>query len=156
LSLKILEKKNIKVTIVFSGSSKNNYIKIRENVINLGLEEQVCFIGYVNDIEMKFLYTKASGLVMPTYYGPTNIPPLEAFYLNCPVAISNVYGISEQVQDAALLFDPNNVDEIAHAMSRLWLDEILCDTLRRKGAKLVKNWNPNVFSNKLMDILYAN
>ena len=48
-------------------------------------------------------YKYAVALVMPTFFGPTNIPPLEAFALGCPVITSNIYGIPEQVGDAALL-----------------------------------------------------
>ena len=82
---------------------------------------------------MPEFYRRARAMVMPTFFGPTNIPPLEAFALGCPVAVSNIYGIPEQVGDAALLFDPNSVEEIADCIERLWQDDALCASLISKG-----------------------
>ena len=45
---------------------------------------------------------------MPTYFGPTNIPPLEAFKLNVPVIYSDLPGLRDQVKGAALLVDLND------------------------------------------------
>ena len=65
---------------------------------------------------------------MPSYFGPTNIPPLEAMALGCPVAVSNKYAMPEQVGDAGLLFDPDSPEEIAKCIKAMWLD----DKLRQK------------------------
>lgn len=46
---------------------------------------------------MPEFYRRARRMVMPTYFGPTNIPPLEANALGCPVAVSKVYGMPEQL-----------------------------------------------------------
>jgi glycosyltransferase involved in cell wall biosynthesis len=62
---------------------------------------------------------------MPTFFGPTNIPYLEAFQLGCPVVASDLPGIREQVGDAALLVDPRDSRAIADAMQKLWEDEAL-------------------------------
>ena len=35
---------------------------------------------------------------MPTFFGPTNIPVLEAWALGCPVLTSDIRGIREQVR----------------------------------------------------------
>jgi len=56
---------------------------------------------------------------MPTYFGPTNIPTLEAFYYRCPAVISNLPGVYEQARDAVLYFDPNDPNDIAHKIYSL-------------------------------------
>ena len=38
------------------------------------LENQVRFAGFVSSEEINYLYSQAFALVMPTYFGPTNIP----------------------------------------------------------------------------------
>ena len=56
---------------------------------------------------MASLYKESIALVMPSYFGPTNIPPLEAFNLGVPVLYSDLPGLKDQVGDAALLLDLN-------------------------------------------------
>ena len=47
-------------------------------------------------------------MVMPSYFGPTNMPPLEAFAMKTPVVVSDLPGIRDQVGEAALLVEPEN------------------------------------------------
>lgn len=70
---------------------------------------------------------------MPTFFGPINIPQLEAFALGCPVITSNIYGIPEQVGDAALLVDPKNPEDIAEKIGKVWTDKKLGNSLIEKG-----------------------
>ena len=51
------------------------------------------------------LYSQAFALVMPTYFGPTNMPPLEAFKFKIPVLYSNIKGLKEQVEDVNIALD---------------------------------------------------
>ena len=95
-------------------------------------------------------------LVMPTYYGPTNIPPIEAFVLGCPVATSNIYAMPEQLGNAALLFNPNSVQEIASTIERLWTDEKLRHELIKRGKMWTKNWGQRQFNQRLWEIVRAN
>jgi glycosyltransferase involved in cell wall biosynthesis len=92
-------------------------------------------------------------MVMPTYYGPTNIPPMEAFVAGCPVAISGIYGMPDQVGDAALLFNHDSVEEIADCIRRLWTDDRLCAELAEKGRRRAANWGQQQFNQRLREII---
>ena len=50
----------------------------------------------------------------PSFFGPTNIPPIEAWKLEVPVACSNI--MIGQIGDAGKLFDPSNVEEITDSL----------------------------------------
>ena len=50
-----------------------------------GLTDQISIIGFVDSAELAALYRGAAALVMPTYFGPTNLPPLEAWAVGTPV-----------------------------------------------------------------------
>ena len=65
---------------------------------------------------------------MPTYFGPTNIPPLEAFKLGVPVLYSDLDGLREQVGDAALLMDLSDPASLAQHL----YDLIHIDGLRQE------------------------
>ncbi len=139
--------------LVLAGSKQNAYDLVRKQVHDLGLTEDVVFLGYVADSDMPELYRRARALIMPTYYGPTNIPPLEAFVVGCPVAISGVYGMSAQVGDAALLFNPDSVEEISDCIRKLWNDDGLCAELAGKGKRHAENWGPMQFNERVQGIV---
>ncbi len=141
------------IALVLVGSKKNGYEKVEEYIKEYGLGNRVIILGYVSNNAMIYLYKHARALVMPTFFGPTNIPQLEAFHLGCPVSTSNIYGIPDQVGDAALLFDPNSVDEIAECIDRLWTDDELCKVLIEKGKQQSENWGQKQFNKRLKLII---
>jgi glycosyltransferase involved in cell wall biosynthesis len=139
--------------LVFCGGKKNNYDIIAGLVRDAGLLDRVQIIGYISDDDMATMYHCARALLMPTFYGPTNIPPLEAMACGCPVAVSRIYGMPEQLGDAALYFDPRSVDEVSAVMAALWSDEALCQRLRDRGAARSAAWGVAEFSNRLGEII---
>ena len=141
------------IMLVFVGARKNGYESTRQLATSLGLSANIRFIDYVPDQDMSGFYRRARGLMMPTFFGPTNIPPLEAFATGCPVAASNIYGMPEQLGDAALLFDPTSDEEIAKAMLRLWTDDELCARLRARGFQRAVRWNQSHFNRRLLEIV---
>lgn len=148
-----LKKEGLTINAVFCGSGKNAFKEVQKLIIEYGLEEQIMILGYVSNDEMVALYQHARALVMPTFGGPTNIPQLEAFALGCPVATSNIFGIPDQVGDAALLFQPDDVGEIAQCIRRLWTDDELCLQLKEKGYEKSKCWGEAQFMEKLRQTL---
>jgi glycosyltransferase involved in cell wall biosynthesis len=137
------------ICLVLVGSKNNGYDAARREVARLGLERHVWFSGYVPDHDMAGFYRRARGLVLPTLFGPTNIPPLEAFALGCPVAVSGIYGMPEQVGDAGLLFDPHSVADMASAIGKLWADDDLCQKLQARGKARAAAWGPDQFATTL-------
>ncbi len=127
------------IKLMLAGSKKNGYLQILEQVKRLGL-----FPG---------IYDRARALVFPTFFGPTNIPPLEAFARGCPVAASNIYAMPDQLRDAALYFDPNSVEQIADCISRLWSNDDLCAGMSDKGKLRSKGWNVEQFQLALHAII---
>jgi glycosyltransferase involved in cell wall biosynthesis len=139
--------------LVFVGSKKNGYDAVEEQVRELGLTESVIFLGYVPDSHMPELYRRARCMVMPTFFGPTNIPPLEAFATGCPAAVSNIYGMPEQLGDAALFFDPKSDADITDALLRLWRDDALCEELSARGSTRLAQRDQGCFNQRLLSIL---
>lgn len=138
---------------VFVGSRKNSFQATMDLADQLKVKEHIKVLGYVPDSVMPELYRGARAMIMPTFFGPTNIPPLEAMALGCPVAISDIYGMRQQLGNAALYFNPNSVTEIATVMGRLWHDDSLCKELSKKGFAHASNWNQPHFNARLENIL---
>ena len=53
---------------------------------------------------------------MPTYFGPTNIPPIEAVEMNVPIIYSDDKYVKEQFQDATYKLDLDNVDSLVDVL----------------------------------------
>ncbi|HBG05742.1 MAG: glycosyl transferase family 1 [Geobacteraceae bacterium GWC2_58_44] len=148
-----LKKELPDLKLVLAGSKKGAFDSMMKLVGELGLSDDVQLLGYVPDEDMPELYRRARALVMPTFYGPTNIPPLEAFVAGCPVAISGIYGMPEQAGDAALLFDPRSEQQMADCIRRLWTDDRLCAELVAKGKRRIENWGQQQFNARFLQII---
>jgi len=149
----LAKKYGIKLNIIFSGSDKGNLSYLKQYVKTNGLEERVKFLGFVSDNEMIDLYANALALVMPTYFGPTNIPPLEAFKLGIPVLYSDLDGLREQVGNAGLLLNLNDEVSLADNLYNLISDNNLRIKLINAGFRRLDEINSINRSEVLKDII---
>jgi glycosyltransferase involved in cell wall biosynthesis len=144
---------NLVFPTVFVGSDKGNQPYIRQLVDQLNLSDQVHFLGFVPQSDLVLLYQNAFALTFPTFFGPDNLPPLEAFALGCPVVASNVLGAREQLGDNALLFDPVNEEQLAMALKSLHDDPDLRQTLIQRGLARALEWTGREYVKKVLSIL---
>ena len=143
------------IHLVLVGSEKNYMRTIKQYISAHGLDNNVTIKGFISNGNMTYLYRHAVGLVMPSYFGPTNIPPLEAMALGCPVAVSNKYAMPEQVGNAGLLFNPDSPEEIAECIGKMWCDEGLRQDMIQKGYRKVSRWTSKEFGRKVKKIIGA-
>lgn len=149
-----LLKKNIgDIHLILVGSEKGCRMEIEQYISSNGLEKNISILGFVNNENITYLYMHAVGMIMPSYFGPTNIPPLEAMALGCPVAVSNKYAMPEQVGDAGLTFNPDSPEEIADCIKRLWTDNNLREEMVKKGYKKISEWTKEDFENRVYKII---
>lgn len=113
------EKFGMAPEVVLVGSDKGNLPYLKQLTTDLGIGAQVHFLGFVSDAELTALYKNALALVYLSFFGPENLPPLEALSVGCPVIASRVHGAAEQLGDAALLVRPTDIEEIAGAIKSL-------------------------------------
>jgi glycosyltransferase involved in cell wall biosynthesis len=103
---------NPTINLVFTGSNKGNLSYIENYIKERNLSNHIKIMGFVSNEELFTLYKNAISLVMPTFLGPSNMPPLEAAFLDCPVLISDLEGHRELMKTYATYFDPTNVDDL--------------------------------------------
>jgi len=154
LALKLLQEKHgLNFPMVFVGFDVGNLKHVRQTANHLGLSSQVHFLGFVPREDLIGLYRNAFALTYMTFFGPENLPPLEAFALGCPVIASDVPGALEQMGDAALLVDPRDEEQIATAVKRLHNDPILRDTLVARGIARASKWTGEDFMRSVLCII---
>ncbi len=107
--------------------------ELRERARSAGVQGDVLFLGWVSGADIEGLWEIARAFVFPSLYEGFGLPVLEAMARGVPVACSNASSLPEVAGDAALLFSPGNVQEVAGAVSRLFEDEDLREDLRARG-----------------------
>jgi len=137
--LRALEQQyGLRIGAIFSGGDQGNLAYVKSYVRKLDLEDRVRFVGFVENEEIPELYRQSVALVMPSYFGPTNLPPLEAFELGVPVLYSDKSGLRDQVGDAALLMDLSDPVSMADHLKNLIEDPGLRSKLVEAGKERLK------------------
>ena len=119
--------------LVIAGAWDPRSPEARQLVVELGLEDAVRFLPNVLNADLPALYAGATAFVFPSLYEGFGLPVLEAMACGAPVACSNTSSLPEVAGEAAVLFDPVDVTEMATAISRLLNDEGLRERLRERG-----------------------
>jgi glycosyltransferase involved in cell wall biosynthesis len=154
LALQLLKDEyNLELPLVLAGSDKGNESYVKEMVKELDLSKQVYFLGFVPLSDMSSLYRNAFALSFMSFFGPDNLPPLEAMALGCPVIAANVSGAKEQLGEAALLVDPKKPEEIALAIKSLYKDSILRQDLIERGLVRANSWTAKDYIKEIFAIL---
>jgi glycosyltransferase involved in cell wall biosynthesis len=117
-------------TLVMPGYSTGYERELEEQIEALGLHDRVRLLGWVDDATLDGLYRAADCFVFPSLAEGFGLPVLEAMLRRAPVACSNATALPEVVGDAALLFDPLDVDAIAISVRRILEDDVLAERLR--------------------------
>nr|WP_249808520.1 MULTISPECIES: glycosyltransferase [unclassified Bradyrhizobium] len=117
MALSLLRERGIIERLVLCGSDRGGLEKIEAATAAHGLSAQVSTIGFIDSSDLGALYRGASALVMPSYFGPTNLPPLEAWAVGTPVIYPEAF--KAQAGDAAILFDYDDPDSLANAIISL-------------------------------------
>jgi glycosyltransferase involved in cell wall biosynthesis len=99
----------------------------------LDITASVIHYGPVAERDLRALYQGAEVFVFPSLYEGFGLPVLEAMAMGTPVACSDRSSLPEVAGDAALLFDPDRPEGIAHAIERLLADAQLRQDLATRG-----------------------
>ncbi len=120
--------------LLIAGAWDERFPESKQLVDALGLTDSVQFLGPVDNADLPTLYAGAELFVFPSLYEGFGLPVLEAMACGTPVACSNTSSLPEVAGDAAMLFDPTDVDGMAFAIQQLLADETLRRTLSRQRA----------------------
>ena len=127
--------------LVMPGYTTDFGTELASRIDELELEERVRLPGWVDDAMLDGLYRAADCFVFPSLAEGFGLPVLEAMLREAPVASSNATSLPEVAGDAALFFDPLDVDAIAGAVRRILEDADLADRLRAAGRARARDFS---------------
>ncbi len=115
----------------------------------------VLITDFVSEQELDKLYKNAFLYVFPSLSEGFGLPPLEAMARGLPVVSSNATCLPEILGDAAIYFNPLDVDDMVKVIKKTLLDENLRKTLIKKGFEQIKRYDWSRMAKETMD-LYEN
>lgn len=121
------------IHIVLAGGQKGSHKEFIRLTKQLRIDHLFTELGFVSPTLVRHLYSRSAGLIYPSYFGPTNIPPLEALVCGVPMGLSNNYAMEEQIGDAAIYFSPDDVEAMAQTLIALESDSRLTAHLIEVG-----------------------
>lgn len=140
-ALLILDKKyGLNYSAVFVGTDCGNKSYLKKKCHEFNLQDKVKFLDFIPRDRLVYLYQHAFALVYASYFGPDNIPPLEAFSLKCPVIASRVSGAEEQLGNKAILVDPNKAEDFASAVVKLTKNSKFREQMINHAFSHVNKW----------------
>ncbi len=124
------------------GQCADHALAMRQRANQLGVGDLIHQAGFVDRTTLIALYHAARLVLAPSLSEPGSFPAIEALTLARPLAAARITSIPDTVGDAALLFDPSDIAEMAHAIHRLWSDDALRTRLGRRGPRQIgqRSW----------------
>lgn len=121
--------------LVLPGYATGAEPELTRQIEALGLSGRVHLLGWIEAADLDGLYAHAELLAFPSLAEGFGLPVLEAMAHGTPVATSNLSSMPEVGGDAALYFDPYDVNDIALTIDRLLADSELRTALSAAGRR---------------------
>jgi alpha-1,3-rhamnosyl/mannosyltransferase len=114
---------------------------LRRFAVELGVAERVVFTGFVNDADLRALYSAARVCVCPSLYEGFGFTVLEAMACGAPVVCSRATSLPEVAGKAALYFDPHDPEEMASQLGRVFSGDALRASLLEQGQRNLQRFS---------------
>ncbi len=129
------------ITLVIVCSRSIFYERFKKRVKELGAEKFVNLVGFIPDEDLVSLYQEAEAFVFPSLLEGFGLPGLEAMAVGLPVISSDASCLPEIYGEAALYFDPHDVNDMAKKIKKVIGETKTRKTLIEKGFAQVKRYS---------------
>lgn len=151
-SFALVHRKLPNLKLVITGENLRYKEELLKLVKRLNIGDFVIFTGYVDESEMAGLIKNAKCLCYPSIIEGFGFPVLEAFLLGTPVVASNTSSIPEIAENAAVLVDPKNIEEISDGIVKVLTNTNLSKRLVESGYEQIKKYSWKKATNEYLDL----
>ncbi len=141
------------IKLTLAGKTGFGFEEIKKAIQESLYKKDIILKDYVSEEEKDKLYKSANLFALPSFYEGFGLPVLEAMNYGVPVICSDTSSLPEVAGDAALLVDPNNIQEIADAMNKVFSDNDLRNKMIEKGLENVEKFSWEKCARETVDVL---
>ena len=161
-AISILEKRKLDFFCVIAGRGNHKRLHqlIQKHKIN---RSNICYLGYVENDDLAFLYRLSSIFVLPSYYENFPISLLEAMSMKCSCIATRVGAVDEIIDGKknGLIISPGDHERLADCIEFLLSNPYQSRTIAENGRKKVlANFTSEIMAQKTKEfyecILQAN
>ena len=127
-----MDRGNIDFPLVVVGRKTSYFNQVKSYIEKRGMSN-IQFLDHVQVFDLPAIYQGSQGFIYPSSYEGFGIPILEALNSGVPVITSSGGCLEETAGKGGLLINPNDQEEMIHAISQVLQDSALRDLLIREG-----------------------
>jgi glycosyltransferase involved in cell wall biosynthesis len=152
--IRAYKKTSRKWPLVLAGRPGNyGYDEIEKICTDSDIKEDILLLGYVSQNNYPKLMASATGFVFPSKFEGFGLPVLEAMASGVPVTCSNISALKEVAGDAALYFDPDNIDDIKNKIEEIFNNPEQRSDLIQKGLERAKRFSWSKVARETLDYI---
>ena len=144
---------NIKLVLVLQILDKKYFLEVKKHIEDNFAEDKIFIYSNLDSDELPSLYKFSQLYVFTSYCEVFGLTSLEAMSQGIPVVISNRSALPEINGNAALYFDPDDVEEIKNSLNKVMLDKNLRAELIQNGKEQLNKFNSAKNIKKTIDII---
>ena len=144
---------DIKLVLVLQILDKSYFLEIEKFIKSNFKENQIVIFSNLSSENLPNLYRYAELYVFTSYCEVFGLTSLEAMSQKTPVVISNKSSLPEINGNAAIYFDPDDIDEIANSLKMILMDNTLRQKLIEEGIAQLEKYNSNDNIKKTISII---
>jgi glycosyltransferase involved in cell wall biosynthesis len=132
---------NIKLVFVMQILDKKYFLEVKKYIDDNFVKDKIFIYSNLDSDELPSLYKFSQLYVFTSYCEVFGLTSLEAMSQGIPVVISNRSALPEINGNAALYFDPDNIDEIKNSLNKGMFDKKLRAKLIQNGEEQLNKFN---------------
>jgi glycosyltransferase involved in cell wall biosynthesis len=136
-----LRQSDVNAQLAIAGPMAEGESVLRQFAADLGIAAHVVFTGFVDEPDLRALYSAASVCACPSFYEGFGFTALEAMACGTPVVCSSATSLPEVAGQGALYADPHNPEEIASQLCRIFSEADLRAALIERGWKNLQRFS---------------
>lgn len=121
--------------------------------IDLPHPKNVIFTGFIPEEDKVALLSSAYVFAFPSIFEGFGLPVLEAMACGTPVMVSSFTSLPEIVSESAIMFDPTDIEDIALAIEKIYLDQDLRNDLAVEGLRWSKQFTWERAAMEILDTI---
>lgn len=111
------------IKLIMVGKEDYFYKRLKNKVKEMNLEDRVKFQGLATEEELSLLYKRAKAVIIPSFIEGFGLPALEGMANGCQVLASDIPVLHEVSKDAAIYFDPRNINDLVQKLKSVYSGE---------------------------------